>query len=81
MERPVPLIIELVCARPEHPAKPQPPQLFPGRAANTASSFSSTSTLNLMPATPRNSPTKMPTIPTQAAAIRIPVILIYVTPS
>jgi hypothetical protein len=34
-----------------------------------------------MPATPRNSPTKMPTIPTQAAAIRIPVILIYVTPS
>ena len=31
----------IAAARPEHPAKPQPPQLFPGRAANTSSSSTS----------------------------------------
>jgi len=68
----------IAAARPEHPAKPQPPQLFPGRAANTSSSFGSTSTLNFSPAIPRIIPMTIPVPPTTTAAIIIAETLICI---
>jgi hypothetical protein len=66
----------IAAASPEHPAYPQPPQLFPGRASVTATSLSSTSTLNFSPETPRKNPIKIPTPPTTTAAKIIAVTFI-----
>ena len=64
----------MAAASPSHPGYPHPPQLFPGRSSLTAISFSSTSTLNFSPATPRRIPITIPTPATTATAINIPVI-------
>ena len=64
----------IAAARPEHPAYPQPPQLFPGRTPKTASSLGSTSTLNFSPDIPRKNPRIIPTQPTTRAATIIAVI-------
>ena len=66
----------IAAARPEHPAYPHPPQLLPGSSARIASSFSSTSTANFLPAIPRKTPMNTPVPPTISAAINTPVILI-----
>ena len=68
----------IAAARPEQPAYPQPPQLFPGSSARMASSLSSTSTANFLPDTPRKTPINSPVPPTIAAAIKIPDIISYV---
>ena len=74
----------IAAARPEHPAYPQPPQLFPGSTPRIASSLSSTSTANFFPASPRNTPMNKPVPPTITAAIITAVIFIvypsYISP-
>ena len=65
----------IAAARPEHPAYPQPPQLFPGSTPRIASSRSSTSTANFFPDTPRKTPMNNPVPPTITAASIIPVII------
>ena len=64
-------------ARESHPAYPHPPQLLPGRHSLMATSLSSTSTSNTYPATPSKIPITRPVTPTMAAAIIIPVIILY----
>ena len=66
-------------ANASQPAKPQPPQLFPGSSSRIATSFSSTSTLNFSPKSPRPIPTMIPATAITAAAIKIAVMFIFVS--
>ena len=63
-------------AKASHPAYPQPPQLLPGNASLMATSYSSTSTDNNLPAIPSAIPIINPTPPTMATAYKIPVIVV-----
>ena len=71
----------IALASASQPANPQPPQLFPGRHSLTATSFSSTGTLNFSEAMPRRMEITSPVPPTTTAARIIPLILIFVPPN